>query len=186
MYKAAAEGDIEELKKKRGSEYQVRLSPKHNSILHIACEFGQIECVKWIVKLPSCSSLLQCPNLKGDTPLHLAAREGHLELVEALLEFAKKLPGDIETGEGITNNIYKKKLMRMTNKGENTAFHEAVRFKHSNVVKLLIKEDPEYICGVDDSGRTALHAAVICNDKGRVNVLTTLLMILLFPPYLFA
>ena len=35
--------------------------------------------------------------------------------------------------------------MRMTNKGEKTAFHEAVRFKHSDVVKLLIKEDPELL-----------------------------------------
>ena len=99
MYKAAAEWDIEELKKTPASEYQVRLSPKHNTILHIACEFGQIECVKWIVKLPSCSSLLQCTNLKGDTPLHLAAREGHLHVVKALLQFAKNFLEILKLGK---------------------------------------------------------------------------------------
>ncbi|KAL6342328.1 hypothetical protein AAG906_007542 [Vitis piasezkii] len=197
VYKAAAKGDMTVLAKKI-SEFQLQLSPKHNTILHIACEFGQIECVKWILSLPSCSSLLQRPNMKEDTPLHLAAREGHSEVVKALLEAAKKPPVDIETSDGVD----KKMLIRMTNKEKNTALHEAVRFEHSNVVELLIEEDPGFLYGANDSGmtplymaaergftglvkliidkseaagtsplytgfmcRTALHAAVICNDQ---------------------
>ena len=200
VYKAAAKGDMTVLAKKI-SEFQLQLSPKHNTILHIASEFGQIECVKWILRLPSCSSLLQRPNMKEDTPLHLAAREGHSEVVKALLEAAKKPPVDIETSDGVD----KKMLIRMTNKEKNTALHEAVRFEHSDVVELLIEEDPGFLYGANDSGmtplymaaergftglvkliidksveagtsppytgfmcRTALHAAVICNDQGSI------------------
>ena len=194
VYEAAAMGDIEILEEIPESEFEVQLSPKHNTILHIASEFGQTECVKWILELPSCSSLLQRPNMNGDTPLHLAAREGHLEVVEALINTAKQLPLDIET-----KTRSEKVMLRMTNKEKDTALHEAVRYWHSDVVKLLIEEDPDFSYGANDSGttplymaaergyrdvvkiiidnstspsynglmgRSALHAAVICNNQG--------------------
>ena len=194
LYKAAAEGKIDDLKKIDEHEFQVQLTPNHNTILHIAAQFGKLDCVQRILTLPSCSSLLQRPNLKGETPLHLAAREGHLEIVEDLIRTAKSLPVDIETGIGA-----EKVILRTKNKRKDTALHEAVRYGHSNVVKLLIEEDPEFTYGPNSSGRTplyiaaerrftdmvdmiistchspayggfngrtALHAAVICNDKG--------------------
>ena len=194
LYKAAAEGKIDDLKKIDEHEFQVQLTPNHNTILHIAVQFGKLDCVQRILTLPSCSSLLQRPNLKGETPLHLAAREGHLEIVEDLIRTAKSLPVDIETGIGA-----EKVILRTKNKRKDTALHEAVRYGHSNVVKLLIEEDPEFTYGPNSSGRTplyiaaerrftdivgmiispchspayggfngrtALHAAVICNDKG--------------------
>ncbi|RVW69870.1 hypothetical protein CK203_060695 [Vitis vinifera] len=100
VYEAAAKGDIEALKKIPESEFHAQLSPKHNTILRIASEFGKIECVNWILDFPSSSSLLRCPNLNEDTPLHLAAREGHLKVVEALINAARKPTLDIETGPG--------------------------------------------------------------------------------------
>ena len=155
MYEAAATGDIEVLKKIPKSVIQVQLSPKHNTIFHIACEFGQAECVSWILDLPSySSSLLQRPNLKGDTPLHLAAREGHLDALKVLLKAVKKFPADIETGVGAN-----KMLIRITNKEKNTALHEAIRFKYSDVVELLIEEDPEFTYGANESGITPLYMA---------------------------
>ncbi|KAL6343139.1 hypothetical protein AAG906_020928 [Vitis piasezkii] len=161
VYEAAAKGDIEALKKIPESEFHAQLSPNHNTILHIASEFGKIECVNWILDFPSSSSLLPLPNLNEDTPFTL--QQG---------------------------------------KGKDTALHEAVRHGNREVVKLLIKEDPDLVYGANDSGttplymaaegrfraiveiiidesketgtsppyigfmgRTALHAAVICNDK---------------------
>ena len=206
VYEAASKGDIEALKKIPESEFHAQLSPKHNTILHIASEFGKIECVNWILDLPSSSSLLRRPNLNEDTPLHLAAREGHLKVVEALINAAREPTLDIETGPGPH-----KVMLRMENKGKDTALHEAVRYWHYGVMELLIEEDPDFIYGANDSGitplymaveggfahyvkliieksstspsynglkgRTALHAAVICNDIG--SMLTTL-MIMLF------
>ncbi|KAL6342713.1 hypothetical protein AAG906_013119 [Vitis piasezkii] len=134
------------------------------------------------------------PNLKGDTPLHHAAREGHLTVVKALMDAAQRLHQEIESGVGGD-----KAIMRMTNEEENTALHEAVRYHHSEVVKSLTEEDPEFIYGANITGytllymaaergfedlvnliigtctspahsgmmgRTALHAAVIRNDQG--------------------
>ena len=206
VYEAAAKGDIDVLKKIPESEFHAQLSPKHSTILHIASEFGEIECVNWILDLPSSSSLLQRPNLNEDTPLHLAARQGHLEVVEALINAAREPTLDIETGPGPH-----KVMLRMKNKGKDTALHEAVRYRNYGVVMLLIEEDPDFTYGANDSGitplymaveggftaavkliieksstspsynglmgRTALHAAVICNDIG--SMLTTL-MIMLF------
>ncbi|RVW62327.1 Protein accelerated cell death 6 [Vitis vinifera] len=193
VYEAAAKGDIDVLKKIPESEFHAQLSPKHNTILHIASEFGKIECVNWILDLPSSSFLLQRPNLNEDTPLHLAARQGHLEVVEALINAAREPTLDIETGPGPH-----KVMLRMKNKGKDTALHEAVRYRNYGVVMLLIEEDPDFTYGANDSGitplymaveggftaavkliieksstspsynglmgRTALHAAVICND----------------------
>ena len=204
VYKAAAMGDMAFLVEKI-SEFQVQLSPKHNTILHIASEFGQAYCVYLMLRFTLCSSLLQVPNLKGDTPLHLAAREGHKDVVKVLLEAARKL--HTETGVGVDREM----LLTMTNKGKNTALHEAVRFNHSNVVKLLIEEEPQFTYRANDSGttplymaaergftglvkliidqsrtspsynglmgRTVLHAAVICNAVGSI---PTILIIMLF------
>ncbi|XP_034685333.1 ankyrin-3-like [Vitis riparia] len=197
VYKAAARGNIEVLEKISDHDLLVHLTPKHNTILHIAAQFGQLECVNLILSLPSSPTLLQRPNLKGDIPLHLAAREGHFEVVKALLDAAKKHPTDIETGLEAD-----KLMLRMTNKEKDTALHEAVRDQYFRMVKLLIEKDPEYTYGANVSGgtplymaaerglteivqiileeshktrtspaysgfmgRTALHAAVLCNDE---------------------
>ncbi|XP_034685209.1 ankyrin-1-like isoform X2 [Vitis riparia] len=154
VYEAAAKGNIEVLKKIPESEFHAQLSPKHNTILHIASEFSKIECVNWILDLRSSSSLLQRPNLNEDTPLHLAAREGHLKVVEALINAAREPTLDIETGPGPH-----KVMLRMENKGKDTALHEAVRYGNYEVVKLLIKEDSDFTYGANDSGTTPLYMA---------------------------
>uniref|UniRef100_F6GWI0 Ankyrin repeat-containing protein n=1 Tax=Vitis vinifera TaxID=29760 RepID=F6GWI0_VITVI len=52
LYKAAAEGKIDDLKKISEHEFQVQLTPNHNTILHIAAQFGKLDCVQWILTLP--------------------------------------------------------------------------------------------------------------------------------------
>ncbi|KAL6312992.1 hypothetical protein AAG906_012412 [Vitis piasezkii] len=185
IYRAAAEGDTNILEGMPSADLRVQLTPNKNTVLHIAAQFGQLKCVAWIIQHYSAdSSLLQCPNLKGDSPLHLAAREGHLEVVKALIRAAKTVSErDFESGIG--------------------ADKAAVRYHHPQVVKLLIEEDPEFTYGANFSGgtplymaaergfrdlvkiiientnrdrlahtgpmgRTALHAAVICHDPKMV------------------
>ncbi|KAJ9701419.1 hypothetical protein PVL29_006670 [Vitis rotundifolia] len=50
-------------------------------------------------------------------------------------------------------------MLRMTNKENDTALHEAVRYHHPEVVKLLIEEDPEFTYGANLSGGTPLYMA---------------------------
>ena len=98
LYVAAADGAIHVLQ--QCVDIHVQLTPKKNTVLHVAAQFGQAGCVDRILELVSASSLLQQPNEKGDTPvLHLAAREGHLIVVENLIEAAKQLHGDTERGD---------------------------------------------------------------------------------------
>ncbi|RVW67645.1 Ankyrin repeat-containing protein [Vitis vinifera] len=154
-----------------------------------------------------------------DDSVYEAAAKGDIEALKkipdkgrafegrgALINAAREPTLDIETGPGPH-----KVMLRMENKGKDTALHEAVRYWHYGVMELLIEEDPDFIYGANDSGitplymaveggfahyvkliieksstspsynglkgRTALHAAVICNDIG--SMLTTL-MIMLF------
>ena len=194
LYVAAADGHIHVLE--QYDEIHVQLTPKKNTVLHVAAQFDQVDCVKWILQLPSPSPLLQQPNEKGDTPLHLAATEGHLTVVKNLINAAKQLQEGDSEREG---TAVCKVLLRMTNEDQDTALHEAVRYHHPEVVKLLIQEDPDFTYGantegntplyiaaywgfgdlvqmiLDNSssvahsgikGQTALHAAVILNDQG--------------------
>ncbi|WJZ88078.1 hypothetical protein VitviT2T_007410 [Vitis vinifera] len=156
LYKALYRGDISFLKGKYSefAHLQPQLTPKRNTVLHIAAQFGQLACVEWILHFHSCSPLLQQPNLKGDTPLHLAAREGHRGVVKALLDAAKTLHQEIESGVGTDEA-----MLRMTNKEKDTALHEAVRYHHSKVVKLLIEADPHFIYGANSTGYTPLYMA---------------------------
>ncbi|XP_034685314.1 ankyrin repeat-containing protein ITN1-like isoform X2 [Vitis riparia] len=156
IYVAAAEGDTDILKRMPSADLQFQLTPNHNTVLHIAAQFGQLNCVEWIIQHYSAdSSPLQCPNLKGDSPLHLAAREGHVEVVEALISAAKTVSErDIESGIGAD-----KAMLRMTNNENDTALHEAVRYHHPEVVKLLIEKDPEFTYGANFSGGTPLYMA---------------------------
>ncbi|XP_034680633.1 ankyrin-3-like isoform X3 [Vitis riparia] len=149
LYEAAAHGDIHVLER---HDIRVHRTPKKNTVLHVAAQFGQADCVKWILQLPS-SSLLQQPNEKGDTPLHLAAREGHLTVVKVLIDAAKV--GDAESGAAADCTV----MLRMINKDNDTALHEAVRNHHPEVVKLLIQEDPDFTYGANTEGNTPLYIA---------------------------
>ncbi|KAH9682258.1 ANK REP REGION domain-containing protein [Citrus sinensis] len=91
--------------------------------------------------LEMCPSLLLQVNAKGDAPLHVAAKCGHRSVVKALIEFAKGLPQDLESGVESTA----RQMLEMTNDEKNTALHEAVQH--------AAHEGP--------NGKTALHAAAI-------------------------
>ena len=151
LYVASADGDIHVLEQ---YDIHVQLTPKKNTILHVVAQFGQADCVKWILQLPSPSLLLQQPNEKGDTPLHLAAKEGNLAMVKNLIAAAKQLQeGDMERGGTAVCKV----MLRMKNEDKDIALHEAVRYHHPEVVKLLIQEDLEFTYGANTEGNTPLY-----------------------------
>ncbi|XP_034686710.1 ankyrin repeat-containing protein At5g02620-like [Vitis riparia] len=194
FYKAAAEGNMKILTDMSQEDMLDKLTQKENTILHVAAQFGQLHYVNEIfLRCGFLSSPLLQPNLKGDTPLHLSAREGHWVVTLVLIEAEKKN----SSGSGIGAV---KTMLTMTNNEQNTALHEAVRYNHPDVVKSLILEDPDFSYSANSSGgtplymaaergfhelvqiiidnttrdslaysglmgRTALHTAVICNNK---------------------
>ncbi|KAF5460185.1 hypothetical protein F2P56_020071 [Juglans regia] len=137
LYNAAAKGTITDFKDHSFERpLDALLTPNKNTILHIfitALE-NRIESTENnFVRdiLNMCPSLLCQVNVKDETPLHVAAR------VEAVRD-----------------------MLRMVNKEKDTALHEAVRYNHLEVTKLLIKEDPDFSYTVNDAGETPLYIAV--------------------------
>jgi ankyrin repeat protein len=118
------------------------LTPDENTILHVCLRNQSSEpgFTDFVDKfLERCPPLLFQANKRGQTPLHLAARYGHSNVVEHLIDRTKALPSDLES------RVTKAKMMsRMINGERDTALHEAARHRRSHVVEILTKEDPEF------------------------------------------
>nr|XP_048322427.1 ankyrin repeat-containing protein At5g02620-like [Ziziphus jujuba var. spinosa] len=105
-----------------------------------------------------CPALLMQPNMKGETPLHIASRFGHVSIAEILIQHAKALrsPEDLDAGGGV--EAYRQ-MIRMTNQDGDTALHEAVRFKHLSVVKVLVGKDSDFQYSANEAGETPIYIA---------------------------
>lgn len=136
-------------------QLELQLTSNQNTVLHVAAQFGNHKYVKIILENSLSSSLLRCLNIDGETPLHIAAREGHLDIVKALIDCAKRPDyEEVESGGGVA-----KEILRATNKDNDTALHMAVRNHHSDVVGLLTKEDPEFTHPPNNAKETPLYLA---------------------------
>ncbi|KAM7462910.1 hypothetical protein LguiA_031031 [Lonicera macranthoides] len=198
LYNAAITGNIEVIvgQTKDQSAEMVRqlCTPNSNNMLHLASQFGHTQAVQAI--LSAHPSLISQVNSVGDSALHFAARGGHTGAVRGLIDFARTLDQDIETG--IRDE--RLRVLRCRNENDDTALHEATRYNRILVVSMLLEEDDQSIDeyknksgerllylaasrGFHDlvdvivkacrdpayggpNRRTALHAAVICNSRG--------------------
>ncbi|PRQ19101.1 putative ankyrin repeat-containing domain, PGG domain, protein accelerated cell death 6 [Rosa chinensis] len=168
VFKEAREGNIDALREHSDYLHQI-LTPTKKTVLHvyIACVgsarlteskelLKSAEAVREMLKM--CQRLLLQPNESGDTVLHLAARHGRADIVGVLIQAAKDWHGDLE--EGITSKeVCYQFLIRRRNEEKNTALHEAVRFNHLDVVKILTGEDPEFLYSANDAGETPVYMA---------------------------
>ncbi|XVF28700.1 hypothetical protein REPUB_Repub15cG0052500 [Reevesia pubescens] len=113
--------------------------------------------------LNKCPSLLLQPNAKGETPLHIAARYGHSDLVEFLINYdqakAPHIDGDLEKQEA------RRDMLRNTDLESNTALHIAVEYGHLKVVQALLQfEDPDFSYSPHKSHETPLYIAARRED----------------------
>ncbi|KAB1227589.1 hypothetical protein CJ030_MR1G006147 [Morella rubra] len=105
--------------------------------------------------LDKCPLLLRQTNANGETLLHIAAKYGHSDIVDFLIERARIPNQDLESGiEPV------KEMLRKTNKKKDTALHEAVRYNHFEVVRKLVNEDPDFSYLSNDGGETPLYMAI--------------------------
>ncbi|KAH7844324.1 hypothetical protein Vadar_026865 [Vaccinium darrowii] len=99
--------------------------------------------------------------MRGETPLHMAAREGYADIVKALIECAKKVEQELESG--LSGEAMK--MLRATNVDRDTAMHMAARNCHLKlgnylaVVRLLTEQDPEFKHPPNNVGETPLYLA---------------------------
>ncbi|KAK0603951.1 hypothetical protein LWI29_010534 [Acer saccharum] len=181
-YSAAAEGDFEKFEHSDSEALAKILTPNDNTILHIhitarpppKSSTSQEEDGDFVRRvLGKCSDLLWKVNKKGETLLHMAARYGHADIAKFLLEECKKKPhknhdDDQELGIKATRWM----LQMTSHETKDTALHEAVRYGHLDVVKLLAEEDCELPYDANTAGETPLYLAA---ERGYAAVLDQIL-----------
>ncbi|XP_060675885.1 uncharacterized protein LOC125421638 [Ziziphus jujuba] len=152
VLEAAKSGDeslIQELKEHKIDPHQVTTQIM-NTILHISVSFNQTGVSKGVLRL--CPFLLYQANSNGDTPLHIAAKVGSLEMVELLVM-------------GVSNNDMESQLhadlLRMKNLNQrDTALHVAVKNGNFAVAKLLMEKDAGLLDLVNGANESPLFLAV--------------------------
>ncbi|KAF4372764.1 hypothetical protein F8388_000931 [Cannabis sativa] len=166
LFKAAINGEIQVFKNQL--QLEQLLTPEKNTVVHvniIATKTSSHNNTTTFLEgiLEMCPQLLLQTNARGESPLHLAARYGHDLIVEFLIHRAKLLePSDLEKAilGGVDSSEVVQHMMRLRNKELDTALHEAVRFNHLKVVRILTREDPHFTYLANEADETPLYMAV--------------------------
>ncbi|KAJ4972719.1 hypothetical protein NE237_005893 [Protea cynaroides] len=106
FYKAAATGDVDYLKSHRESDRindLLSLTSEENNCLHIAARYGHEDFV-WKV-LTLCPTLAYQQHKRGDNPLHVFARAGHLRVVKLLTDNCLHLLQHPQTFHDINESV---------------------------------------------------------------------------------
>ncbi|PON52963.1 Transmembrane protein [Trema orientale] len=136
------------------------LTPDNNTILHVHIRASTTDKVFVREILNMCPPLLLQTNAKGETPLHVAARYGHVRIVKAIIKHAKS--SDCQQMRDHESDVVRgieatKQMLRMGNKEKDTALNEAVWFQRLEVVRILIKEIPHYSYSTNEERETPLY-----------------------------
>ena len=166
-------------------------------IVHIAAEYGKLKIVRFLIKN---GAYFIKPSVAGLTPLHVAARNGHLAVVKELWRYGAKADiialhhaaarNHTKIVEFLLKDVGLKdkclpcqKLANISDFGVNTtiqdihsafcetALHAAVSKGHLDIVKLLISFGKAALKCKHYSGKTVLMDAVVRNDTEMVELL---------------
>ena len=124
--------------------------PEKQTLLHIACIYGHIPIIQYLVKK---GFDINAPSTIGETPLHIACSNGHLSAVRYI----------IETLHASTDSV---------DKDGYNALHFAAKNGHVPVVKYLIEKvniSPEI---KTNNNSTSLHLAI---ENNRLDVIKYLI-----------
>ncbi|XP_022876235.1 protein ACCELERATED CELL DEATH 6-like isoform X2 [Olea europaea var. sylvestris] len=163
LYNAVQQGNLNAITEKKELVCTTQLTPNKNTLLHVAAQFNDSQ--KFALEILMINESLLCEaNSDGETALHVAARSGRQNVGIAMMEFAKRLDGELEAGGEAL-----KKLLTWKNRNGDTALHEAIRNDQPNMVLLLIQNDPELANIANNALETPLFLAVDVNpdDENR-------------------
>uniref|UniRef100_A0A7N1A0Y7 PGG domain-containing protein n=1 Tax=Kalanchoe fedtschenkoi TaxID=63787 RepID=A0A7N1A0Y7_KALFE len=142
--------------------------------LFVAAEKGHIEVVKELMKYAT-EEGLRLKNRSGFDPLHIAAMQGHLAIVQVLLDADSELCRTFGQSNatplisaaarghvGVVKELLSNDtgLLEISKSNGKNALHLSARQGHVEVVKALLSKDPQLARRTDKKGQTALHMAV--------------------------
>lgn len=170
LHRAAEAGDYELAGRilKEHPEWINRPNPEGWTPMHIACDKGHSHVV---VQLMLSGAMLDAADKDGTNPYHLAAMNGHEQIVDMLAGgIASTSTNDsgenalhmaASKGQNKIVNILLKKthLVRETGTMKFTALHYACRDNQLSTVQLLATRHPKLLTKVDEEGYTPLHLA---------------------------
>ncbi|KAF7808733.1 ankyrin repeat-containing protein [Senna tora] len=192
LYKAAIEGNMDAFKEKH-EEIETMLTPNKNTILHIHLTASSVSEAFVEEILSMCPTLLVKANVNGETLLHIASRYGHSIIVKKLIESsAKALPLTENTLIRAIRDDTKDTILHeavifehieivdiltkedpyisnFANGDGETPLYVAIEREYWDVAQKILNN-----CNSPSqdgpNGRTALHAAIIRNNKAHPRV----------------
>ncbi|KAK1308258.1 hypothetical protein QJS10_CPA09g01293 [Acorus calamus] len=137
----------------------LQLTLQSNNALHIVAQHGHRAFAEALLALSP--SLLFRSNFDGDLPLHVAARGGHMVLVDVFIDTLKNIanPDDEVTDLESTDTSMPQAVWLKINLKGNTALHEAMRFRRTKVAMALLGFDPRLADGLNHAGESPLYLA---------------------------
>ena len=156
LFKAAKDGSIEALLKLLESDPLILervATTTADTPLHVAAMLGHLDFAKEVLKhKTNVVEYVKELNQHGYSPIHLAAANGHVNVVERLL--------------GISHE-----LCYLRGKGGLTPLHYASIKGRADTISLLLSSSPLCVVEETERGETALHIAVRNNQLEALRVL---------------
>ncbi|PIM98184.1 26S proteasome regulatory complex, subunit PSMD10 [Handroanthus impetiginosus] len=180
-------GEIDEqmLKTLSGAEFDAELAEIRavvvnevnelgETALFTAAEKGYIDVVKELLPYTT-NEGIRMKNRSGFDPLHIAASQGHHDIVQLLLEHDPQLSKTVGQSNAtplisaatkghlaVVKELLAKdpSLLEISRSNGKNALHLSARQGHVEIVQALLEEDPQLARRTDKKGQTALHMAV--------------------------
>jgi ankyrin repeat protein len=164
LHHAAAAGDTDTMQDliEGGARLDDRTGYGGRTALHCASVAGRPLAVQTLLETSAANAaakggnpaaLVHTCDVAGLNPLHVAARNGHIDVVVHLL--SADFESRKDAGENSASTIA---AIHSRSKSGSTPLHEAARAGHADIVSLLLRAGAEST-SKDESGRSALHWA---------------------------
>ncbi|OEL30660.1 hypothetical protein BAE44_0008325 [Dichanthelium oligosanthes] len=142
----------------------LEVTAERNTVLHVAAEQGHDELIRELNLRFREPGLLSRQNSALDTPLHCAARAGHVRAVTVLVQLAQ------DCGESI---------LGCKNEAGDTALHLAARYGHGTVVEVLVWAAEGPAAELNGDGVSPLYLARIRTNELRISLPAEMVHLLL-------
>nr|CAB3491126.1 unnamed protein product [Digitaria exilis] len=135
----------------------LEVSAEGNIVLHLAAEQGHDELIRELYLRFKEQVILSRRNSALDTPLHCAARAGHVRAIKVLVQLAQD---------------YGESILGCKNEARDMALHLAARHGHGEAVKVLVSAMEESVAEVNNAGMSPLYLAVMSGSVLAVRAIT--------------